>query len=224
MNSLVFAAAEDKFGTPCCIKLEPADSCDQISNEIEVLPKLCGCPGVPNLLIHGTTMYQEMKWIGIVTDVVGDFSLKDVIKKNGYLNQQEVLNYANRAIDILQAIHSRGFIYGDFKPEHFIFCKGTMYLIDYGSAVPSSSSVRLATLLYASLDVHIGAKLDFKSDFESLWYVLLSLCQPLPWESCTSPWDVMTLKSKLLPEKMYHEYPILSKLFLSKMGEEDIDE
>uniref|UniRef100_A0A6B2LEM3 Protein kinase domain-containing protein n=1 Tax=Arcella intermedia TaxID=1963864 RepID=A0A6B2LEM3_9EUKA len=223
-NSTILAS-KDMNAETCCIKLEPKSRANQIFNEMRILPKLAECTGVPKLLHFGQTIYGE-ECFSIVTNVVGKQSLKDILKKRGYLSNKELFDIANGAIDILQNIHSKGFLYGDFKPEHFVFQNGKMYLVDYGSTISAEEETfPVFTPLYASLDMHSGCKVDERSDLESLWFVILSLSQPLPWATKTNLLEIISSKYQSLPENKKHEYPELSKLFLKKMNiETDSDE
>jgi len=211
-NSVIFSA-KDNTGKSCCIKIEPEDACHQVQNEIKVLPQLCGCNGVPQILLYGITYYNGRKWLGIVSNIVGKYSLKDLVKKHGFLSQQKVYQIANEAIDIIQSIHSRGFVYGDFKPEHFVFYDKKMYLVDYGTAALSGQKSLYWTPTYSSTNVDAGLCVGFNSDFESLWFVLLSLCQPLEWNYTNSALELLSFKLKSLPECKKNDYPLLAALF-----------
>jgi len=197
-ESIVFASVND-YNESVCIKIEPIGNDSQIMNEIAVLQILKGCQGVPAMLFTGTTTYLHKKWRAIVTDVVGDYSMADLRNK---LSLSEVNYYANISINILQNIHKRGIIHNDIKPEHFVFCKNTMYLVDYGSAGSLHSKPQFTTLKYSSPDFYCGLTPNEKSDFESLWFTILSLQEQLPWDvKGLSDVDIFRLKMKMLPEE-----------------------
>eukprot|EP01124_Arcella_intermedia_P015148 TRINITY_DN21665_c0_g1_i1.p2 TRINITY_DN21665_c0_g1~~TRINITY_DN21665_c0_g1_i1.p2 ORF type:complete len:152 (-),score=34.13 TRINITY_DN21665_c0_g1_i1:63-518(-) len=106
------------------------------------------------------------------------------------------------AIDILLEIHKRGIIHNDLKPEHFVFCNNEMFLIDYGSATPINSKPEIVTPKYTSPDFYCDFELNENSDFQSLWFSLITLFQSLPWDDASlSDLDVFFLKLKMLPEK-----------------------
>jgi hypothetical protein len=52
-SSIVYAVQSPSDDTAYCLKMEPIASCDQLLNEIQVLPELHGCVGVPDLVCHG---------------------------------------------------------------------------------------------------------------------------------------------------------------------------
>ena len=55
---------------------------------------------------------------------------------------------------------------------------------------------------------------DERSDFESLWFSLLSLCQELPWDSSNiTPLTAFMLKRKHHPSYLLENYPVLAQLF-----------
>jgi len=211
LKSFIFASQYDD--KPCCIKLEPEDFCDQVRNEIQVLTRLNGCRGVPRLLYYGQTYYKGMNWIGIVTDVVGEYSLLDLVREKGFLNELEVYEIGKKALAIIQSIHSSGFIYGDLKPEHFVFYQDELYLIDYGAATHPGQNCHYYTSMYSSIAVNTGLELDFYSDIESLWFVMLSLCEPLKWISTESAIEIIDLKCKSVPKQKKKDYPLLVSLF-----------
>jgi len=117
-QSKVFEAM-DKFGKKVCIKIEPEDSCEQLKNEIMILPKLEGCIGVPRLLDCGKALFWGKKWCGVVTDVIG-IPLSNLHSK---WNESDLIDIAKKAISTLKSIHSRGIIHNDIKPDHIIIGK-----------------------------------------------------------------------------------------------------
>jgi serine/threonine protein kinase len=92
-----------------------------------------------------------------VTNVVGQRSLKD-LSSHTWLSEEDVLPIASQAVNILKAIHSRGYLYLDLKPEHFVFQGDKLYLIDYGSTIKMDSNVSSyrITPKYSSTDYFIG--------------------------------------------------------------------
>jgi len=75
-----------------------------------------------------------------------------------------------------------------------------MYIIDYGSAGPLDTFPTYVTDKYASPYLDIGIANE-KSDYETLWFTLLSLYKPLPWENIGHGKASFLLKIKALPEK-----------------------
>jgi len=206
--SLVFAA-KDKDQREVCIKLEPVEDSHQLFNELKILHTLENCVGVPRVIFSGTGLFRDRKWFALVTDVVGEYTLAD-IRPVSMLNLQDIANWA---IDILQLIHKRGILHNDIKPEHLVIFQNFLYLIDYGSAGPIGTNATFCTPKFASTSSYFGV-LDEKSDFEALWFSLLSLCQQLPWDAASiSAKDEFYLKLQNLPKKLAPTYPELANRF-----------
>lgn len=136
--------------------MEPIETSTQILNEIEILPKLEGCPGVPLLLFHGSLVYQNKMWRAIGIDVIGKFNLKQIASKEQW-NEQTASVYALLCIEILKSIHSRGVLYVDVKPEHFVVQEDKLYLVDYGSSrlLNKNYGPYFVTPKYCSMDYYL---------------------------------------------------------------------
>ena len=87
-------------------------------------------------------------------DVVGAYSLADLSSVPDPMRQLQEI--ANRAIDILQQIHKRGIVHKDIKPQHLVFFRNDLFLIDYGSAGPAGTESTFSTAKYASTDSYFG--------------------------------------------------------------------
>eukprot|EP01125_Pyxidicula_operculata_P011603 TRINITY_DN3803_c0_g1_i1.p1 TRINITY_DN3803_c0_g1~~TRINITY_DN3803_c0_g1_i1.p1 ORF type:complete len:263 (-),score=34.82 TRINITY_DN3803_c0_g1_i1:364-1152(-) len=198
-DSIVFAATND-CNVPVCIKIEPVGNDRQLLNELSILQIIKGCRGVPTVLFTGTTTYSHNQWRVIVTDVLGDRNLAELRYK---MSSEEIISFANDALDIIQNIHKKGIAHNDIKPEHFVFCKNDLYLIDYGAAGPIHSNPPYITEKYASPDYYSGVFDSYaKCDFDSLWFSMLSLIEPLPWDDDNlTNLDIFYFKTQMLPCK-----------------------
>jgi len=77
-RSIVFAACQSSSLCEVCIKLEPEMDCEQIINEFQVLSKLKGSKGIPQVLFYGVATFQGRKYRALVT---GNFFVFTSYKK-----------------------------------------------------------------------------------------------------------------------------------------------
>merc|ERR1719410_382571 len=116
---------------------------------------------------------------------------------------QTVAQIAIQIITRLEAIHSRGIVHRDIKPDNFLIGikdkVNVIHLIDYGLAKrfrsnyhhlpqetnPNPKDSMTGTTRYGSLNAHRKRTLSRRDDLESLAYVLIHWLNPrgLPWVS-----------------------------------------
>jgi len=92
----------------------------------------------------------------------------------------------------LAALHNKGFIHGDIKPEHLLYNKKTknIMLIDFGYArVPDDITIRTGTMGYIAPEVLKGTGLDQRSDIYSLGVIAYEL---LTGKSAAHQWQDIT--------------------------------
>mmetsp|Transcript_917 Transcript_917/g.1380 ORF Transcript_917/g.1380 Transcript_917/m.1380 type:complete len:725 (+) Transcript_917:192-2366(+) len=154
--------------------------------------------GIPKVHFKGS---QDDFYV-MVMDLLGP-SLWDVWNaKSQHLAENYVACVAMEALSILQALHLKGYVHGDVKPENFLLGPaGTpkekkLYLVDLGLAVRWKERGSLAhvkydqkpddfrgTVRYASVHAHLGRATSRRDDLESLAYTLLFLLKGrLPWQ------------------------------------------
>jgi serine/threonine protein kinase len=157
--------------------------------------------GVPKVHAKG----QAGEFYIMVMDLLGS-SLWDLWSANNQsMSTQYVACVAVEAITILQALHTKGWVHGDVKPENFLLGQpGTpradrLYLVDFGLAQrwrdqrPNASGAHVkydqrpddfrGTIRYASVHAHLGRTPSRRDDLESLAYTLLFLLSGrLPWQ------------------------------------------
>jgi serine/threonine protein kinase len=153
--------------------------------------------GVPKVHFKG----QQGEFYVMIMDLLGS-SLWDIWNQEGQqLTAQYVACVAVEALTILEALHAKGYVHGDVKPENFLLGQpGTprsnkLYLVDFGLAQKWRDS-RAAhakydqrpddfrgTIRYASVHAHLGRTPSRRDDLESLAYTLLFLLNGrLPWQ------------------------------------------
>ncbi|DBB13465.1 hypothetical protein WJX82_005200 [Trebouxia sp. C0006] len=117
------------------------------------------------------------------------------------MTPQYVACVAVEAIIILQALHEKGYVHGDVKPENFLLGPpdspraNKLYVVDLGLATKwrttGGQHVKYeqkpddfrGTIRYASVHAHLGRTGSRRDDLESLAYTLMFLLKGrLPWQ------------------------------------------
>jgi len=159
-----------------------------------------GCRGLPQIYYMG----WEKDYHAIVMELLGD-NLETLCEQcNRKLTSDTVAFIAIRCLNMLEALHEKGYVHADVKPDNFLIesphnpCLKPpykLYTVDLGLAMrfKHSNDRHVAqmqnpdffrgTLRYASLHIHSGSTLSRRDDLESLAYVLIYLHQGrLPWQ------------------------------------------
>jgi len=155
-------------------------------------------PGVPRVYHKG----RQGDFYVMIMDILGP-SLWDIWNTQGQqMSVEMVACIAVEALAILEALHCKGFVHGDVKPENFLLGPPstprakTLYLVDLGLASQWRDDVCGAhseydqrpdmfrgTVRYASVHAHLGRTASRRDDLESLAYTLLFLLRGrLPWQ------------------------------------------
>ena len=225
---LIFSAKNVNTGEIVAIKLEPTAQVDTLTHEAAVLMKLSGIPGIPNLRYYGVpdhNRYMAIDLLGKSLQTVSSECKKLVPIKN-------VRMYAKQMVQIIQAVHGRGFVHRDIKPPNFMIGinknetetethDDELFLIDFGMArtyiddktnAHRSNKMRTSGIIgtprYVSINVHDGCEPSRRDDLISIMYVLVYLVKGrLPWKAAASPELVAEMKKTILPEDLFFEMP-----------------
>ncbi len=119
----------------------------------------------------------------IVFEYVDGYTLKDVIRKYGSLDNQAIINYSIQICKALMCAHKNGIIHRDIKPHNILVTnEGTLKVTDFGIAKASTSSTVtsgekiLGTPYYLSPEQARGDSVDKRSDLYSFGIVMYEMC------------------------------------------------
>jgi casein kinase 1 len=137
--------------------------------------------------------------------------------------------YAKQMVQIIWAVHEKGFVHRDIKPTNFMTgikkneteTQDELFLIDFGMArtyiddktnAHRSNKMRTSGIIgtprYVSINVHDGCEPSRRDDLISIMYVLVYLVKGrLPWKAAASPELVAQMKKTILPEDLFFEMP-----------------
>ncbi|CAD8191702.1 unnamed protein product [Paramecium pentaurelia] len=191
---LVYKAQFNLNSELYAIKMEKSPRLGQLENEIEMLQKLNGVEGVPQIKQFGLT--QDKKCFLIVPLLHS--SLLD-LSKSGSLSLPLILTIGLGVIQILERVHKKEILHLDIKPENIMLSQqisndqdvlkpGLIQLIDFGLSqqfIKNSETLKdvfIGSLNFASRSSHQGKPIGYRDDLESLLYVLCYLKDlKLPW-------------------------------------------
>lgn len=156
--------------------------------------------GMPQFISSGSHEIKGTKYRFMVMERFGE-DLQKVLERNNKLFPiKTVFSLGIKILDILEYIHSFGYIHADVKASNLLLGYGKgkenrVYLVDFGLACKYTSDgkhkeykedLRKAhdgTIEFTSRDAHIGAH-SRRGDLEILGYNMLQwLCGSLPWEN-----------------------------------------
>ena len=208
---LIFSARNVNTDENVAVKLEPTAKTDTLTHEAAVLQHLSNIPGIPTLRYYGIPDHNRYMVIDLYDKTLQTVSYEH--KKA--VPVALVRAYAAQIMQILSAVHEKGFVHRDIKPENFMIknmSTGTgadanpLYLIDFGLArtyidsetrMHRANKVRTAnadgkisvtgTSRYISPNVHEGNEPSRRDDLISAMYVISYLLKgSLPWKTSGS--------------------------------------
>jgi serine/threonine protein kinase len=129
---LLFSAKNVNTDEIVAVKLEPTAQPDTLTHEAAVLQHLSNIPGIPTLRYYGIPDHNRYMVIDLYDKTLQTVSYN--YKKA--VPVALVRAYALQMMQILSAVHEKGFVHRDIKPENFMIkCDtDTLYLIDFGLA------------------------------------------------------------------------------------------
>ncbi len=194
----VYLAYDRKLEKWWAVKfLVMSDSTKACEAEIAVL-KSSRCPGVPRIV----DVVTRDSGIAIVMDYIPGISLEEMQKKEGNLQEEQLVRYAVEICTILQYFHSRNppLIYQDLKPGNImITAEDKVMMIDFGTVTSlrteesddAKGSEKAGTRGYAAPEQYsVETDIDERTDIYCLGAVMYYLLtghyaeQEAVWGEC----------------------------------------
>lgn len=221
----VYAGTDTRTGGAVAIKTEALDApVPQLLIEHKVLHgDLAGVFGFPRAywfsVEHGVHV--------LVMERLGaDLEHLRGAAPGGVLPCATVMDVARQVLQRLAALHSRGIIHRDVKPDNLLYglgpASGTVFLIDFGLAkrvaapghdhIPADTQRKrlIGTPRFTSINCHLGHQQSRRDDLEALVYVLVYLVKgSLPWQGLPAPGPDDTNYSAICAAKQAAEPPVL---------------
>ena len=169
--------------TPVAIKMEKNTVMyPLLKHEVNILHYLekQKCDSIPRVFYYGF----QAPYICLVMSFYINGSLNSWKSR---LNLEEISEWWNVAVSILQSIHKAGIVHRDLKPAHFMRNKhGDWHLIDFGIATTYLDENHrhiedkpqehiIGSPLYVSYYVHQGKSVVRRDEYLSLLYILWEL-------------------------------------------------
>ena len=156
-----------------------------ISNRREAgLLRLLEHPVLPKMIDYA----EREGFCYIIMEYIQGKSLAQLLKEGKVFSLEEVLQIGDTVLNVLDYLHSRkpAVFYGDLKPDNLMMTSaGTLYLVDFGSAVfeyqrHSYRTECKGTRGFAAPEQYHGV-IDQASDFYCLGKTLECLCGRGKW-------------------------------------------
>lgn len=137
---------------------------------------------------YGSGLYNDYRYI-----VMERYDSNiDKLFRNGHLNSSTILQIGIQILNVVEYIHSKGYIHADIKGENILLKENDtshIYLVDFGLCSrysniyqPDPKKAHNGTLKYTSRDSHKGVE-SRRGDLEILGYNMIE------WSGGILPWQ-----------------------------------
>lgn len=177
----VYKGENIRTGDLVAIKVEPKSGDHKsLKSEAKIYQYLAKLDGFPQLKWYGSTN----KVTYLVTDLL-DYSISDLVKKEGRLEMEMVLLLGKQMIQRLYILHNYFLLHRDIKPQNFMLQIQTnkLFLIDFGFCKryiydgvhieEGAISKMIGTPNFVSINVHKGVEPSRRDDLESCIYIMI---------------------------------------------------
>jgi Tol biopolymer transport system component len=152
---------------------------------------------------------EDIPWLAM--QLIDGQSLRQLLRDEGALRNEWVLQYGEQIAEALQAAHEMHILHRDVNPNNILISQtGQAFLADFGLAryfVPpgevstastqtlgiTQSGVRVGTPAYMSPEQYLGRDVDARSDVFSLGAVLYEMCTGRPAFSASNEGEMLDL-------------------------------
>ncbi|KAM4623053.1 mitogen-activated protein kinase kinase kinase 14 [Discoglossus pictus] len=147
----------------------------------------------PNIVpVYGAV--REGPWVVVLMQQMKGGSIGQLIKRNGYLEEDRALHYTGQVLDALKLLHKENIVHGDIKADNILLSEDgqTVYLCDFGhsSHLPHDGTKRQlmtadfvpGTQTHMAPEIPLGVPCDGGLDVWSLCCMFLHMLNGWhPW-------------------------------------------
>jgi tetratricopeptide (TPR) repeat protein len=180
----VFSASPEDGGAVIAIKvahLHPPAAAPKLLHETEVLADV-GPPHVPRVLSSGR-LANGAPWVAM--EYIDAPTLADVLAR-GPLAVERAIELITAVLSALAAVHARGWVHLDLKPENLFITGNTAKIVDFGlgaaeGAIDATTEHGAGTAEYMAPEQCAGhGRIDVRSDVYAMGIILHELVAGAP--------------------------------------------